>query len=62
LKKIHKEREKGREKEEEGVSSYRMNLRNEKILKVETGSSIAVENSLWKRVWTCYKTDYLMMK
>jgi hypothetical protein len=39
LKKIHKERNKGRDEEEEGVSSYRMTLPKETILKVERGSS-----------------------
>jgi hypothetical protein len=35
---------------------------NEHILKIERGStgSRCVENSLWKRLWTCRKTDYRM--
>jgi hypothetical protein len=63
MKKIHKER-KGRNEEEEGVSSYQMTLRKEKILKVERGnsSSNSVESSLWNSLWTYRKTDYLMMK
>jgi hypothetical protein len=34
----------------------------EKILEIERGSTIsyAVENSLWKRLRTCRKTDYRM--
>jgi hypothetical protein len=33
---------------------------NERILKIERGStrSHCVENSLWKRLWTCRKTGY----
>jgi hypothetical protein len=33
-----------------------------KILEIERGStrSHSMENSLWKRLWTCHKTDYRM--
>ena len=33
------------------------------MLEIETGStsSHCGENSLWKRPWTCRKTDYAMM-
>jgi hypothetical protein len=33
-------------------------------MKIERGStrSLSVENSLWKRLWTCRKTDYRMNK
>jgi len=42
---------------EEDVSTYLMTLR---LLEVERGStrSQSVENSLWKRLWACPKTDY----
>jgi hypothetical protein len=51
-----------REDEEEDVSSYWMTLRKENILEIERGStrSHPVENSLWKRLRTCRKTDYRM--
>jgi len=34
-----------------------------KILELETGSarSRSVETELWKRLWTCRKTDYILM-
>jgi hypothetical protein len=37
-------------------------LEQKKILEIERGStrSHPVENSLWKRLWTCRKTDYSM--
>jgi hypothetical protein len=40
-----------------------MTLRKEKILDFERGSSRShcLENSLWKRLRTCRKTDYTMM-
>jgi len=33
--------------------------RNERVLEIESGSttSHSVKNSLWKRLWTCHKTD-----
>ena len=39
-----------------------MTLRKERILSFEGGScgSHYVESSLWKRLWTCRKTDYWM--
>jgi hypothetical protein len=42
-----------REDEEEGVYSYW------RILEIERGSTRwhAVENWLWRRLWTCRKTD-----
>jgi hypothetical protein len=50
--------------EEEGVSSYWMTLRKKKILEIERGStrSHPVENSLWKRLRTCRKTDCRMIE
>jgi hypothetical protein len=35
---------------------------NERILEIERENTIShsVENSLWKRLWTCGKTDYGM--
>jgi hypothetical protein len=50
------------EDEEEDVSSYWMALRKKRRywkLKEETLAR-TLENSLWKRLWTCYKTDYGM--
>ena len=46
-----KERSKGRQDEEEDVSSYCMRLGNEKVLEIERGStrSGSMENSLWKK-------------
>jgi len=42
------------------VGSYWLTLRNEEVLSFEGGSSRlhCVESSLWKRLWTCRKTDY----
>jgi hypothetical protein len=42
----------------EDLNSFWMTQRNEIIQGFERGSvtSHSVENSLWKRVWTCYKT------
>ena len=44
-----------REDEEEGVCSYWMTLKN-----LKTGSTrlYYMENSLWKRLWTCCKRGY----
>jgi hypothetical protein len=52
---------KWRENKENGVSSYCMSLRA-RILETVRGStrSHSVENSLWKRLLTCSKTDYGM--
>jgi hypothetical protein len=50
------------EDEEEDVESYLMTLKKgqERILSFEGGSSRShyVENSLWKRLWSCSKTKY----
>jgi hypothetical protein len=50
------------EDEEEEVSSYCMFIRKDSILEIERGSirSYSMENSLWKRLWTCRKTGYRM--
>jgi hypothetical protein len=51
---------KWREDEEEAVRSYWTILRGKKrILETERGNTIShcVENSLWKRLCTCRKTD-----
>jgi hypothetical protein len=39
-----------------------MTLRNERILEIERENtrSHSVENSPWKRLWTCRKVDYEM--
>jgi hypothetical protein len=49
-------------REGEDVSSYWTTLGKNKILEIERGStrSHSVENSLWKRLRTCRKTDYRM--
>jgi hypothetical protein len=46
-----------REDEEEDVSRYWMTTGKERILEIQTGStkSHSVENSVWKRLWTCRK-------
>jgi hypothetical protein len=48
------------DRKEEDVGSYWMTLRKERILSFERGSSEShyVDSSLWKRLWTCRKTDY----
>ena len=55
-------KEKGKERsygEEEDVSSYRRSLKKDRPPETETGStrSESVENSLWKRPWTCRKRE-----
>jgi hypothetical protein len=37
--------------------------RHEQLLEIERGStrSNSLENSLWKRLWTSHKTDYVMI-
>jgi hypothetical protein len=37
--------------------------RHEKLLEIKRGSTIShsLENSLWKRLWTSHKTDYVMI-
>jgi hypothetical protein len=37
-------------------------MTEERIVEIERGStrSQSVENSIWKRIWTCRKTDYVM--
>ena len=60
---VLKEREEEREnEEEEDISSYYRNLR-EKILETEKENTRfpCVENSVWKRLWTCRKTDYIII-
>lgn len=51
-----RKRQKGKEHEEENVSSYWMTLRN------DAGSTRlhSLENSLWKWLWTCRKAECLM--
>ena len=41
------------------MNSYWMTVRKKKILQIERGSIIlhSLENSLWKRLWTCCETD-----
>jgi hypothetical protein len=62
LKQIIKEQtEKGRKDEEEDVSRYWITLRKQTLLEFERLStrSHGLENSFWKRLWTCSKTDCL---
>jgi len=60
LKETEEERE---NEEEEDISSYWRNLRSEKILETERENTISpyVENPLWKWLWTCRKTDYIII-
>jgi len=53
----------GQKDEEQDVRSFWLTLGKETILELETGSTIShsVENSLWKIVWNCRKTVYMMM-
>jgi len=41
---------------------YPVHYGKEKVLKTERGStrSTSVENSLWKWLWSCWKTDFGM--
>jgi len=62
LKQIIKEQtEKGRKDEEEDVSRNWVTLGKQTILEFERLStrSHGLENSFWKRLWTCRKTDCL---
>jgi hypothetical protein len=63
LKQRQKERQKGREGDEEDVSSNWKTLIHEKILEIERGStrSHSVENLFWNSLWTCRKTDSLRL-
>jgi len=60
LKHVTEGKTKGTEREED-VSSYWMNLRKQKIPGIKRRSIISHCNSLWKRLWTYRKTDYVMM-
>jgi hypothetical protein len=51
------ERVRSDEKEEEDVSSYWITLRKQEELESGRIRSQSMENSFWKRVWTCPKTD-----
>ena len=65
LKRIIKEKtEKGRKDEEEAVSRYWVILRKQAVWEFERVStrSHGLENSFWKRLWTCRKTDCLAVK
>jgi hypothetical protein len=57
------QRQTGREEKKEDVNSYSITLGNEKTPDVERGSTRShfVENSLWKSLWTCRQTDYVMV-
>jgi hypothetical protein len=41
------------------VSSYRTTLRKSEVTEIERGNTRlhAVENSRWRRLWTCRQTD-----
>jgi hypothetical protein len=64
LKETKRERQKGREQEEEDVSNCCITLRNGNVLETENEStrSHGPENAVWKRLWTCPKKDYVMTK
>lgn len=55
--------ENGRKYEEEGLSRYWIALRKQKILEFGRRSirSHGLENTFWKRLWSCLKTGYLMV-
>jgi hypothetical protein len=48
--------------DKEDLSSYWMTLKKNNILEYERVSTRlqCLDNSLWKRLWTCCKTDYVM--
>jgi hypothetical protein len=50
------------EDEEEDISSYCSAVKDDRILETERGSTRLhpVENSLWKTIRTCLKTDSRM--
>jgi hypothetical protein len=48
------------ENEEEEVSSYWIALRKQQEIEGGRTRSHSVENSFWKRVWTCPRTDSRM--
>jgi hypothetical protein len=52
-----KEWYKRRKYEEEDVNSCWMTLRKRELLERGSPRSHCVENSLWKRLWTCRKAD-----
>ena len=51
-----------REDKKEDVSSYCMTLSTDRVLETDRENTIShcVENSLWKRLWTCCKKDCYM--
>jgi len=58
-----KERYEGRKDKKQDVSSFWLALGKETIMELETGGtrSHSVGNSLWKILWNCRKTVYVMM-
>jgi hypothetical protein len=42
------------------VDNVRLRKRNESEKFKEEAPDRTLENSLWKRLWTCHKTDYRM--
>jgi hypothetical protein len=52
----------GEDEEEEDLSSYGIASRKEKTLESVGGNtrSHSVENSVWRSLWTCRKTDCVM--
>ena len=59
-----KERKNGHKDEEEDERSYSMTLRKREDTVFERASTRwqRLENSLWKMLWTCRKTDYVINK
>jgi hypothetical protein len=57
-----KGKQKGREEEEDIISSW-IALRKKRVLSIEKGSSRlhCVRNSLWKWLWACRLTDFVVM-
>jgi len=58
-----KERRKGLVDDEEDLCIYWMDWKNEKTLEFEGRRTIShcLKNSVWKRLWTCYRSGYKIM-
>jgi len=58
-----KERYEGQKDEEQDVRSFWLTVGKQTILELETGSTIShsEEKSLWKSVWNCRKTVYVVV-
>jgi hypothetical protein len=63
LKERYKEVQRWWEDEEEYVAATGYPSGNKRVLEIETGRnrSHSLENSPWKKLWTCHKTIYVMV-